>query len=106
MTIAMTAGAMISAGRADAQCSIDNFPDAASTIVASPTAPVGQSFVACQTGIVTNVAILVGFSTQALASLGLQSGTDLWVPAYTKTALFVRTIAASGLSHRFRSRAV
>jgi hypothetical protein len=58
------------------------------TAVATPTSPVGQSFVACQNGVITRLYAYVGVATVAPVHLGLQHGIDLASPEFVQTASF------------------
>jgi len=73
------------AQRIDAECLISTPNGGGGGTFATPTSPAGQSFVACQNGFITNVAIWVGVSTQPVVTLGLQAGIDLLAPEYTAT---------------------
>ena len=66
-----------------AECMINNLTHGGSSVFATPTAPIGQSFVACQDGIITNVAVGIGQATLPQVRLGLQPGTDLQVDGYS-----------------------
>jgi hypothetical protein len=81
---------LLGARPAEAQCTIDTTVPAAVAIVSTPTAPLGQSFTACQSGIVTNIAIIVSYSTRDSLLLGLQRGTDLTAPELTQLTTWVQ----------------
>ncbi len=65
---------------AGADCAIGTPREANSTAIATPTTPVGESFVACEDGIITNLAVYVGLYTQPSFRIGLQQGIDLLHP--------------------------
>ena len=83
-------GITLAAVPARAQCTIDSAQPAGLVVVAAPDAPLGQSFVACQDGIVTNVAVPIAWAVHEQIRLGLQHGTDLLAPEYTQVGLFVQ----------------
>jgi hypothetical protein len=78
------AGAVFGVSPLGAECRLATTNLGGSTIFATPTAPVGQSFVACQDGLITNIAVFVGLSNQPSVRLGLQPGTDLLAPTYSE----------------------
>ena len=81
------ASAALTVHRVDADCEFFT-PNAGGTgAIATPTSPIGQSFVACQDGIITNLAVWVGPSTVAPVRLGLQAGTDLLATDYSQMGL-------------------
>jgi len=75
---------LLGAHPAGADCSIAIPNVGGAAVIARPTAPVGQSFVACADGLITHIALYVGISTQASVRLGLEAGTDLLAPAFTQ----------------------
>jgi hypothetical protein len=70
---------------ADCQLGTPMQPIAGVIMHATPTAPLGQSFVACQDGLITGITVTFNGSTQPSVRLGLQSGTDILAPTYTET---------------------
>jgi hypothetical protein len=73
------------APRIDAECLISTADQVGSGVFATPTAPLGQSFIACEDGMITNIAVWVGLSTLPQYRFGLRQGTDILVDDYVVT---------------------
>ena len=84
---ALLTGLVTLASPAGAQCTIQSVPDQITTraMYVTPTFAVGQSFTACQSGIVAYVLFReMGIPVKTL-NFGMQHGTDLCAPEYTSS---------------------
>jgi len=72
---------------ADAQCAIDPPFSISGAVSANPPAGLGQSFVACQTGLVTRISFSVLEPSSGPIRLGLQHGTDLTAPRHAQSVI-------------------
>jgi hypothetical protein len=70
---------------ADAQCTIDPPFSISGGVSANPPGGLGQSFMACQTGVVTRISFSVLEPSSGPVRLGLQAGTDLSAPRYSQS---------------------
>ena len=79
------AGPILGPGPVEAFCWISaGNPDGGANATATISAPLGQSFVPCEDGIITNITAQVGGGSGPSHILGLQTGTDLLAPIYTQ----------------------
>jgi hypothetical protein len=80
-----------------AECKLLTTFDGGGSLIARPDEPVGQSFVACQDGLITNIAFPVGPRTQPSVTLGFGPGIDILAPTFT----LVQSIAPTAQRARF-----